>query len=406
MTERGGDVARAAALLAAGGLVRVPDGDGVRARRRRGCSDDAVGRIFAVEGPAARAPADRAPARRRRRSRTGPLEVPELARRLAAAAWPGPLTLILRARPARRRRGRPAARTPSGCACPRTRWRRRCLARVRRRRGGAEREPVRRGQPDDGRPRGRRSARRRRLRPRRRPVRGRRRVDDRGPLARPPGAAAARRHAARGDRGDLGLAAIGSAFAARSRTRTRAPAAPGTLESHYAPRARGDRRRRSDGVLEQRRGGLARRRGRCSRPPARSRAWPGLRARAHALPDDAAGMARELYGALRELDAAGVDVVIAALPPAAGLGEAVGDRLRRAAGPRAPRAPRRRRPEPLTLRVGIITGSRSDWDTMKHAADVLGGAWASGARCGSSRRTARRICCSSTPRRRRAAGSG
>ncbi|MEO8553390.1 MAG: Sua5 family C-terminal domain-containing protein, partial [Kofleriaceae bacterium] len=53
-----------------------------------------------------------------------------------------------------------------------------------------------------------------------------------------------------------------------------------------------------------------------------------------ALPDDAAGMARELYAALRDLDAAGVDVVIAALPPAAGLGEAVGDRLRRAAGPR------------------------------------------------------------------------
>jgi L-threonylcarbamoyladenylate synthase len=45
-------------------------------------------------------------------------------------------------------------------------------------------------------------------------------------------------------------------------------------------------------------------------------------------------MARELYSALRDLDAAGVDVVIAALPPTAGLGEAVGDRLRRAAGPR------------------------------------------------------------------------
>jgi len=45
-------------------------------------------------------------------------------------------------------------------------------------------------------------------------------------------------------------------------------------------------------------------------------------------------MARELYAALRDLDASGVDVVIAALPPAAGLGEAVGDRLLRAAGPR------------------------------------------------------------------------
>jgi L-threonylcarbamoyladenylate synthase len=57
---------------------------------------------------------------------------------------------------------------------------------------------------------------------------------------------------------------------------------------------------------------------------------------AHPLPDDVAGMARELYAALRDLDAAGVNVVIAALPPAVGLGEAVGDRLRRAAGPRKP----------------------------------------------------------------------
>jgi L-threonylcarbamoyladenylate synthase len=63
-------------------------------------------------------------------------------------------------------------------------------------------------------------------------------------------------------------------------------------------------------------------------------AWPALPGRAFRLPDDPAGMARALYAALRELDSAGVDVVIAALPPAAGLGEAVGDRLRRAAGPR------------------------------------------------------------------------
>jgi L-threonylcarbamoyladenylate synthase len=46
-------------------------------------------------------------------------------------------------------------------------------------------------------------------------------------------------------------------------------------------------------------------------------------------------MAHELYAALRELDACAVDVIVAALPPAAGLGEAVGDRLRRAGGPRS-----------------------------------------------------------------------
>nr|MDQ3370369.1 translation factor Sua5 [Myxococcota bacterium] len=65
-------------------------------------------------------------------------------------------------------------------------------------------------------------------------------------------------------------------------------------------------------------------------------AWPGLAAdvRVHALPEDVAGMARELYAALRDLDASDVDVVIAALPRDAGLGEAVADRLRRAAGRR------------------------------------------------------------------------
>jgi L-threonylcarbamoyladenylate synthase len=65
--------------------------------------------------------------------------------------------------------------------------------------------------------------------------------------------------------------------------------------------------------------------------------WPDLHALVWPLPDDVVGMARTLYAALRDLDAAAVDVVIAALPPAAGLGEAVGDRLRRAAGPRGKR---------------------------------------------------------------------
>src|SRR5689334_17681787 len=91
------DTARAAALLAAGGLVAFPTetvyGLGADASR-----DDAVARIFEVKG----------------RPRAHPLivhlapgapldgwarEVPELAHRLAAAAWPGPLTLILRRGP-------------------------------------------------------------------------------------------------------------------------------------------------------------------------------------------------------------------------------------------------------------------------------------------------------------------
>jgi L-threonylcarbamoyladenylate synthase len=110
-----------------------------------------------------------------------------------------------------------------------------------------------------------------------------------------------------------------------------APAAPGTLASHYAPRAE---------VVavdpDQVPVAVAAAHGKVAvlAPSAAFVRWPELSALAHRLPDDPAGMARALYAALRDLDAAGVDVVVAALPPAAGLGEAVGDRLRRAGGPR------------------------------------------------------------------------
>lgn len=51
--------------------------------------------------------------------------------------------------------------------------------------------------------------------------------------------------------------------------------------------------------------------------------------------DDAAVMAARLYAALREFDAAGVDEILARLPPSGdGLSEAVADRLRRAAAGR------------------------------------------------------------------------
>ena len=46
--------------------------------------------------------------------------------------------------------------------------------------------------------------------------------------------------------------------------------------------------------------------------------------------------ARVLYQSLREADDLGVDVVVTVLPPAAGLGAAVGDRLRRAAAASMP----------------------------------------------------------------------
>jgi L-threonylcarbamoyladenylate synthase len=111
-----------------------------------------------------------------------------------------------------------------------------------------------------------------------------------------------------------------------------APAAPGTLASHYAPEAIVYAVEPSDvpRVVAEQQGRVA-----VLAPAAAFAAWGDLHAIRHALPDDVDGMARELFGALRALDAAGVEIIIAALPPAAGLGEAVGDRLRRAAGPRS-----------------------------------------------------------------------
>jgi len=111
-----------------------------------------------------------------------------------------------------------------------------------------------------------------------------------------------------------------------------APAAPGTLALHYAPKAVVIAVDPADvpAAVTSSRGKVA-----VLAPFAAFAAWQlASDVVAFRLPDDLPGMARSLYAALRDLDAAGVDVVIAALPPAVGLGEAVGDRLRRAAGPR------------------------------------------------------------------------
>jgi L-threonylcarbamoyladenylate synthase len=131
-----------------------------------------------------------------------------------------------------------------------------------------------------------------------------------------------------------------------------APAAPGTLASHYAPRAEviavapEDVPKTLDAVYEREDPSIAQPRDATAligkplhiavlAPRAAFAAWGALPAQAIPLPDDLDALAAALYGALRDLDAAGVDVVIAALPPAVGLGEAVADRLRRAAGPRS-----------------------------------------------------------------------
>ena len=66
--------------------------------------------------------------------------------------------------------------------------------------------------------------------------------------------------------------------------------------------------------------------------------FAGTTVKAHAVlevPDSMTTYARELYGLLRELDRRGCDLVIASLPVEEGLGLAIANRLRRAAGPRS-----------------------------------------------------------------------
>ncbi|HEY1554672.1 MAG TPA: Sua5/YciO/YrdC/YwlC family protein, partial [Kofleriaceae bacterium] len=91
--QRGTDIAKAAAVLRAGGLVAFPTetvyGLGADASR-----DDAAAKIFAVKGRPHAHPLIvhlAAEARLDDWAR----DIPPAARELAARAWPGPLTLIL-----------------------------------------------------------------------------------------------------------------------------------------------------------------------------------------------------------------------------------------------------------------------------------------------------------------------
>lgn len=315
--KRGTDIAAAAEVLRAGGLVAFPTetvyGLGADASR-----DEAAVKIFAVKG----------------RPRAHPLivhiageldgwavDVPEAARRLVATAWPGPLTIIVKRGP------RVAAATTGGADTVglRVPAHPMALSLIRAFGGGiaapsanrfgavspttADHVEVDLGDDVDylldGGPcsvgvestivdfsRGR-------------PV-----------LLRPGGMP---REAIEAITGPLGVAD------------DHAPAAPGSLASHYAPRAEVIAVEPDDvpHAVAAAHGKVA-----VLAPKSAFGPWGEMSVLAYPLPDDVAGMAHELYSALRDLDAAGVDVVIAALPPAAGLGEAVGDRLRRAAGPR------------------------------------------------------------------------
>jgi len=96
--------------------------------------------------------------------------------------------------------------------------------------------------------------------------------------------------------------------------------APGSLPSHYAPRAK---------VVLVGKDALQTEHERLADEGARV-----VVIEAPADDDALSALAHDLYARLRAADAANTDVVLAVLPPERGLGAAIADRLRRAAAPR------------------------------------------------------------------------
>ncbi|WP_199700809.1 L-threonylcarbamoyladenylate synthase [Jiangella rhizosphaerae] len=109
---------------------------------------------------------------------------------------------------------------------------------------------------------------------------------------------------------------------------------PGQHPSHYAPRARVVLVDAEDVVAEAE---LAQERGRrvgVLLPPQLAGTQVKTQVQV-AVPGSMAAYARGLYGFLREFDQHGCDLIVASLPREEGLGLAIANRLRRAAGPRS-----------------------------------------------------------------------
>jgi L-threonylcarbamoyladenylate synthase len=115
-----------------------------------------------------------------------------------------------------------------------------------------------------------------------------------------------------------------------------APRVSGSLPSHYAPQARVEIVP-ADSLLDRARE-LAEQGERVAVLAAESCSDLGATAPAGLaileLPADIAQFGRALYALLRQVDELGCTVAVASLPPEAGVGAAIADRLRRAAGPR------------------------------------------------------------------------
>jgi L-threonylcarbamoyladenylate synthase len=111
-----------------------------------------------------------------------------------------------------------------------------------------------------------------------------------------------------------------------------APRVSGSLPSHYAPRAVVEIV--AVDQLEPRARQLTAER---KKVAVLSREWLAINEPSVVVltaPDDDQELARSLYALLRRVDELGCDVVVTTLPVEQGLGAAIADRLRRAAGPR------------------------------------------------------------------------
>jgi L-threonylcarbamoyladenylate synthase len=118
--------------------------------------------------------------------------------------------------------------------------------------------------------------------------------------------------------------------------RGESPRVSGSMPSHYAPRARVELVNEADGAekLAERARELAAAGKRVAVLGRDEEFVPLPAVRFLQLPESAEELAHELYGLLRRVDELGCEVALVRLPKAEGLGVAIGDRLRRAAGPR------------------------------------------------------------------------
>ncbi len=126
--------------------------------------------------------------------------------------------------------------------------------------------------------------------------------------------------------------ALGHSMPVRSKSPIRAP---GQHPSHYAPRARVLLVEPGEVVGEAQRLQAQGCRVGVLLPPALEHSSGAGHVRL-LVPESMAEYARRIYELLREFDRRDCDVIVASLPSGEGLGLAIADRLRRAAGPRVP----------------------------------------------------------------------